>query len=276
MNRLLVILLGLAVQFALPATTTAQVSPPVEVMLLGTYHMDNPGLDEVNVQAADVLTTERQAQIQAALDALARFRPTKVAVEMRREHRNALDSLYRRYVAAGLDESFEIGGFRSRRSEIYQLGFRLAARLDHEGIYPIDHPGEWAFDEVMSFAQKRDTSFVEYFQRWGRQMKSRQDSLQQHATVLEILRRLNAPTSLMQLNAPYARIAAVGEDSTYVGADVVAQWYRRNLRIFANLEDVAVPGERVLVIYGVGHIPILRDLVKASPQMVLVDAVDFI
>lgn len=72
----------------------------------------------------------------------------------------------------------------------------------------------WLTIILLSFAQKHDTSFVNYFKRWSRQIQSEQDSLQQYATVQEILRTLNAPTNLMQLKAPHARIAAVGRDST--------------------------------------------------------------
>jgi predicted proteasome-type protease len=71
-------------------------------------------------------------------------------------------------------------------------------------------------------------------------------------------------------------VATVGEDTTYVGADVVAQYYKRNLRIFANIEDVAEPGDRILVIFGAGHLPYLRPLIEASPQMEFVDPLDYL
>src|SRR5260370_16794190 len=51
------------------------------IMILGTYHMNNPGLDSVNLNADDVLSERRQAQINELLDKLARFKPTKIAIE---------------------------------------------------------------------------------------------------------------------------------------------------------------------------------------------------
>lgn len=48
---------------------------------------------------------------------------------------------------------------------------------------------------------------------------------------------------------------------------MVAQYHKRNLRIFANIEAVAEAGDRVLVIFGAEHMPYLRPLVEASPQM---------
>jgi hypothetical protein len=66
-------------------------------------------------------------------------------------------------------------------------------------------------------------------------------------------------------------MARVGRDSTYVGADVVAGRYARNLKIFANLARLTEPGDRVLVIYGASHGKLLRDFVRESPDLQVVD-----
>jgi len=49
------------------------------------------------------------------------------------------------------------------------------------------------------------------------------------------------------------RMTEVGADSGYAGVEPVANLYRRNLRIFANLTRIIEPGDRVVVIYGAGH-----------------------
>ena len=41
---------------------------PIEVVVLGTFHFDNPGLDYASVQVDDVLAPTRQAQIGEAAD----------------------------------------------------------------------------------------------------------------------------------------------------------------------------------------------------------------
>src|ERR1700688_4990874 len=51
------------------------------VLVLGTFHMANPGRDMFNVQADDILAPKRQAEIAAFVEALKAFRPTKIAVE---------------------------------------------------------------------------------------------------------------------------------------------------------------------------------------------------
>src|SRR5687768_9700590 len=48
------------------------------IMILGMYHMANPGLDAVNLDADDVLLPRRQREIQELVNRLAKFRPTKI------------------------------------------------------------------------------------------------------------------------------------------------------------------------------------------------------
>src|ERR1700728_551428 len=48
----------------------------------------------------------------------------------------------------------------------------------------------------------------------------------------------------------------------YVGADLVAAWHRRNLKMFAKLSRLSGPGERILVLYGQGHAYLLRDFIR--------------
>jgi hypothetical protein len=60
---------------------------------------------------------------------LAAFRPTRIAVEWPRERQAALDSLYREYRA---------GRLAPRPSEVFQLGFRLAARLGLARVDAVD------------------------------------------------------------------------------------------------------------------------------------------
>src|SRR6187455_2363041 len=62
---------------ATPAATSAR----AEVLVLGTYHMANPGRDIFNTQADDVLAPKRQAEIAQLLEVLKKFQPTKIAIE---------------------------------------------------------------------------------------------------------------------------------------------------------------------------------------------------
>ena len=73
----------------------------------------------------------------------------------------------------------------------------------------------------------------------------------------------------------YLEMAVVGKDDNYVGADLVADWYKRNLRIYRNLIGLNFKGEdRILILYGAGHTKILQDLADDSSTMQLVKLSD--
>jgi hypothetical protein len=102
------------------------------------------------------------------------------------------------------------------------------------------------------------------------------DSLQRQATVREILRFENAPARLAWSHGLYLDMARIGSADSLVGAALLAAWYERNVRIFVNLLRLAEPGDRILVFFGAGHAPTLRELVKAAPGFRLVEALDFL
>ena len=59
----------------------AQSDARPEILVLGTYHMSNPGHDIHNMQADDVQSPKRQQQIAQLMEVLKRFHPTKIAIE---------------------------------------------------------------------------------------------------------------------------------------------------------------------------------------------------
>jgi len=238
-----------------------------QVLVLGTYHFGNPGLDVVKTEVADVLSPEKQAEIAAVAEALARFRPTRIAVEWEPSRRERLDSLYGAYRA---------GRHVLSRSETEQLGFRLASGGGHDRVYPIDQRGDFPFQEVMDYAQLHDPAFVAFVGEELARVAEEANRLQACNTVGEILRVMNDPRRLADDHGIYMRFASVGAGDTFVGAGLVAKWYERNIKIFANLQRLAEPGSRVLVIIGAGHAPILREFVDSDRGMVLVDPADYL
>jgi hypothetical protein len=57
----------------------------------------------------------------------------------------------------------------------------------------------------------------------------------------------------------------LGSGDTYVGIEWVQGWYARNLRIYANLARIIEsPADRVLVVFGSGHISLLSQFLSDS------------
>jgi len=86
-----------------------------------------------------------------------------------------------------------------------------------------------------------------------------------HATVTEIMTTLNSARA-DSAHGIYMAALRVGADTSYPGATMTARWYERNLRIVSNvLRLIEAPSDRVLVIIGAAHGPILRELLGRVP-----------
>jgi hypothetical protein len=120
---------------------------PVEVMVVGVFHMSNPGHDLHNLKADDVLEPKRQGEIAALTDALARFKPTKVGVEWPAD---LVAERYKQYLAGTLPPS---------RNEVVQLGFRLAKTTGAE-VYSLDADGDFPYERLKNFAETRGFSTI--------------------------------------------------------------------------------------------------------------------
>jgi hypothetical protein len=251
---------------AMAGATTAGAGP-AEVLILGVYHFANPGLDVIQTDVADVLAPDKQAEIEAVVEALGRFRPTRIAVEHLPSTAPVLDSLYAEYRA---------GRHALARNETQQLGFRLAARFDHDGVHPIDHQGSFPFEAVMAYAREHDPGFLAFVGAEMARITEEENRLQREVSVGRNLRERNLPANLAWAHGLYLEFAGVGAGDGYVGADVLARWYERNIRIYANVRQITRPGDRVLVVIGSGHAPILRELVSYDAGLVLVEAVDYL
>jgi hypothetical protein len=116
-------------------------------MILGCYHMGNPGADVFNLDADDVLSEKRQAEMEELVNAISRFHPTKIAIEV--EYNTKADTMYnanyRQYLT---------GRYSLTRNEAEQIGFRLAKMSGHTQIYCIDESGRFDFNRLKDFATR--------------------------------------------------------------------------------------------------------------------------
>lgn len=241
----------------------------VAVLMVGSYHMSNPGMDQFNLEADDVLAPGRQAEIRSVVDALAGFQPTKVAVEAPW----ADSATYARW------NEYVDGERELRKSEEEQIGFRLAHLSGHETIYPIDVRLQLD-DEALGPLIAENLAFQEKMgalQGLGQAAMEMMGGWLADGTIGEVLYKMNAPESIEWAHVPYvAYFVPIVDAEVYGGADMVADWYKRNLRIFANLTRISEPGDRIFIIYGQGHIKILKDLVVESPDFCLVDPLPYL
>lgn len=252
-----------------------------QAAVLGVFHFSNPGLDTYKQEfPVDMLSEERQAELDSLLAKLEAYEPTKILLEIPRvEKDSALNAAYHKY----LNNEFSI---TDKSNEIFQIGFKLAKKLGHDRIYASDVKSAlWFGADIDWDTYDRET----YLKSLGQYEKASRydftkyyrfkDSLKQQKTLTEFLSFSNTPQAALKNHQAYlTNTILTGAGDLYIGADNVARWYQRNLKIFANTYDFAdfSKQERILLIYGSSHVWQLRQLFTDSPDFDYVEINDYL
>lgn len=266
MKMFKVLVAASALLAGVPAFAEAeQAKPVVQVMVVGVFHFDNPGQDYRNAQVDDMLTPGRQAEILRVAAALSMFHPTMVGVEWAP---GEPDADYAKYLAGALPPD---------RSEIVQLGFRIAHDNGLTRINGLDMPMSLPFDPAVTFAEAHDhQDVIEEIGRVSDANVAAQEATLRDKGVAATLRLLNDPEAALQSHGLYREILKLGAGAEQPGLEATMAWYKRNLGICANLLQAARPGDRVIVFFGAGHLPLLQQCVNETPNYVLIDARDYL
>ncbi len=241
--------------------------PRAYVLVLGVFHFQDAGRDTYKpVFTFDVRSPARQKELDQVLTKLAAWKPTRIAIEQDVDLQPRLDSLFARYPAGGLD---------TLRNEIYQIGFKLAKRLGLSDVAAVDADAS-PLDSAMTQQEweNRQKALVRgplSTTNWDARFTAlyrADDSLKAIRSLSETLIYANSPERLATGHGHYlVNNLLNGAPGDYFGADgFVSAWYNRNIRIYSNLVRlIRTPAERVLLIIGAGHVPILRHLLQSSP-----------
>jgi hypothetical protein len=224
------------------------------ILVLGVYHLSSNG--------EDVTTPKRQKEIGEIVALLKKFQPTKIAVEALFDNAK-INEDYSEYLA---------GNYSLNTNEINQIGFRLAKELNHSRVHPIDWKNRFDLSPVMTFANANKQGAV--LQKGMARLTAQEQQLRKlikTGTITEVLQFLNNDESVKEVDyLMLTTLVHVGKDNNYVGTDVLAGWYERNLKIFTNLARIIETGEdRVLVIIGSGHVKLLRQFIEETGEYVL-------
>ena len=240
------------VALLLPGQTRA-----AEVMILGTWHMAGPGHDLHNVRADDVLLPKRQRELAAVAEALARFRPTKVAVES---------------LAGGIApvkvekyKDYSEGNLPASHNEVVQIGFRVANSAGLADVWGIDVEAALPYEPVKHFAQRHGAPYSDHLDALNASIERQLDGLNRvlrTGTIADALRWLNDPARIDQHAAFYTGMQQFSDAVDHPGPDLVAAWQQRNDAICARLVKLVRRQDRVIVVYGSGHAYLLRQCVR--------------
>jgi len=240
-----------------------------KVLVVGTFHFDYPDSDAHKTNEKDkldVLKEPKKSELKELIDYIKSFQPNKIAIEA--------DSSW---LATQKYQKFKNGELRNDRDERVQLGMRIAHELSIDTLYAID---AWSMAQDI---QKRDSVYTNELwkdydlignsseEAGAKNWLKYEDSLKNKISLLEYFKRMNSAEFHKYGYGIY--LQGDFKLGQYKGADIISYWwYNRNARIFRNLQEVITStNDRVLVIFGNGHAPLLRHLISSSPEMEFVE-----
>ena len=245
-----------------------------KILLLGVFHFSPRG-DEF------IFNENIQKQLEKLNESFANFNPDAIGVEYAAHSQANVDKGYDMF---SLNDLSDIDKMKNQtlgtiamygdiypiryRNEAVQIGYRLGKTLNHKKIYAIDddtilEDGPW---DKMS-----DT-----YKKLNDKCWDKMDYEHDQNNIIEELQLNNRDEKVYYTHQIYMAVNSVNTNGTYDGAFYTGNWYMRNLKIFANIQKLCETSEKLFIIYGDGHLAILRHLIQSCDNMELVNVNDYL
>lgn len=244
-----------------------------EVLLVGTFHFGYPGLDSHKTQEKyklDILSNQRQEELRELLDYIKKFKPTKIMIEAGRNTGYLMNRKRR----------WEKGEEQLGRRESDQIAIRLAHELELDTIYGIDAPSlmyemfnskdstlfQNYFADILEDRVENHNVFEDRYWDWY----DVDDSLTYEMNLLDFFKFQNTDKVIERMHGHYI-LNDKYDDFNNMDGWFLLNWYSRNLRIIKNMQRIKTqPDDRIMVLFGAGHLAILKQQLEATPEYDLV------
>lgn len=226
----------------------------MEIMLLGTFHLSE------NTDSVQLGEEERSKfgdeQFESLIEELAKFEPEQIFVEYPIKLQEQLDKEYLNYQATNTPVE---------NNEIYQIGFRLAKRLQHDKVFAVDWnedlPNVPYFDTTTNEQSKIEIQGIT--ERAAKQIEMYAQKIKS-STIIDTFKFINSQEQTKIGHQTYVELMLLEDEITFNW--VSNYWYYRNLKIVKNINAAKLDGKnKALVLYGAGHNYLLHNFLGEMP-----------
>jgi len=249
-----------------------------EVLFVGTFHYNNPGLDVAKTKSFDVLSEESQRELEYMASQIKAYNPTKIFVEWPYDKQEQLDSLYSLYQKGTYFDNDSLSDFY-KKGEIFQLAFRVADKLGLERVHGIDYrESQFPYQKVMADIDsnnqvqlKKDIEkAIADFSTGFDQMIVSGASLTELTLALNTKKMRYASNDLHNNMFPLA-----GSINDFTGVYLTSEWYRRNLYMWSLVQKYASDNDqRIMVLVGSSHAAMMELFVKGNEDYKSIELIE--
>jgi len=232
-----------------------------QILLFGSFHFENPGLDVAKVNTFNVMTDKSQKELENITDKIKKFGPDKIFVEWNYQKQAKLDQFFAKNTDSLL---------KNDSDERVQVALRSAKKLGLKKLYAIDYnETDFPYDSLVK--QMKTANQFDLIKKNEETMKDYETDFNAKIT------KYSLTQLLLDVNKPdlswYLQTAIKGgKTDNFVGAFLVSEWYRRNLYMYALITKLTESkDDKIMVLLGAGHTEIIREFVEHNPDFEIVE-----
>lgn len=250
-------------------TKSINLSVQKEVLLVGTFHYNNPGADVVKTKSFNILNEDSQLELEKISTKIKNYNPTKIFVEWPYNEQNELDSLYQLYNQGQYFKNDSLSDFYLK-NEIFQLAFRIAKENNLKTLYGIDYSTSFPFEDVMNDIKKSNQSELKGKIENGISTLTTEfdNKIESGISLSELTYYLNTSEFRDFHNNLHNNLMLLaGEPDDFSGPFLTSEWFKRNLYMWSFVQKITEQSdERVMVLAGAGHIAMFEKFINQNNE----------
>ena len=268
-NSIIIILLSIAfLGCNKEQKKSTKTSTSKEVLLIGTFHYNNPGADVAKTKSFDILNEKSQLELQQISSNIKKFNPTKIFVEWPYNEQKELDSLYQLYTEDLYFTNDSLSDFYLK-NEIFQLAFRIAKENNLETVYGIDYNGtKFPYEAVMNDIENNNQSELKAKIEGGisKFTADFDTKIELGVSLTELTYYLNSPEMRSFSNDFHNNLMLLaGGPNDFNGPLLTSEWFKRNLYMWSLIQkNTTESDERIMVLAGLSHVAMFELFIKEN------------
>ncbi len=254
-----------------------------EILLIGTFHFNNPGADIAQVKNFDIMNKKTQNELEVIANKISAYKPDKIFVEWEYNKQARLDTLYDLYINnkyfSYVEARYPKNTFY-QQNETFQLAFKAANKCKLLKVYGVDYrQTNFPFDSLMLAIDKANQAILKKeIEATLKAYEEKENQDRGKLSLTQLLLNLNKKKYRnFDIGSYITLFNKAGGQDNFVGAYLVSEWYRRNLYIYSLIQKITESNDkRVMVLLGASHIAMLKEFIKLDRNFKVVELKDIL